>query len=108
MPRDIQEDSRSYIHPDRINQVGKTLLDLSGEQLSESEPSQLRLVIEKAEQFLQVSRKERKTFNKQKEKDRLSRMRSGKVIAKPLSNKQRNYLQSIPKDTISAYLVDRK
>jgi len=46
-----------------------------------------------------------------KAKDQLSQTRSGKAIAKPvgpLSNKQRNYLQSLPKDTIALYLADRK
>jgi len=110
--RDIQEDPRPYdridkIHPDMIHQIGKKTLILNSEEECDSEPNQQSFVLKKAEQFLQKSRKDRKAFKKQKAKDQLSRTRSGKIIAKPLSNKQRQYLQSIPKDTIVEYIADR-
>jgi len=68
-------------------------------------------VVKETKQFLNQSKAERKKFNKQKLKDQLSRIRSGKVIAKPakaLNNKQWKYLQSIPKDTIAEYVANRK
>jgi hypothetical protein len=103
--RDIQENPRPYdgndrIHPDRIHQVGKKTLSLDSEEECDSEPNQQSCVLQEAEQFLQISRKDRKGFNKQKANDQLSQMQSGKIIAIPLSNNQRQYLQSIPKDTI--------
>jgi hypothetical protein len=36
----------------------------------------------------------------------LSQTRSGHVIAKPLAKKQQEYLQSIPKDKIAAYIAE--
>jgi len=112
IPWDIQEDPRSSIasdniHPDRIFQVNTThnASDLEDIDL---EPEQLPQIGESAEQFIWRFWKERKAFNKQKRIDALSRTRSGKVIAKPLSKKQRNYLQPISKNTISAYWADRK
>jgi len=75
-PRDVQEDLRPYtgidnIHPDRIQQVGKETPDLEEEY--DSEPDQQPRVLKEAEQFLSISRKDRKAFNKRKAKDRLSR-----------------------------------
>jgi len=95
-PRDIPEDSR--IHPDRIQQVGRETPDLEEEY--DSEPDQQSRVLKEAEQFVSISRQDRKAFSKKKAKDQLSQTRSEKTIAKSLSNKQRKYLQSIPKDTI--------
>jgi len=74
-------------------------------ELSGSDPDRASRVIEETEEFIKDSRKERKAFKKKPAL--LSRTRSGKIPAKPLSKKQRNHLQSIPKDTISAYLIDR-
>jgi len=113
MPRDIQEDPRPYnevdrVHPDRIHQVRKGTLRSSSEEEWDSEPNLQPAVLKEAGEFLWKSRKERKAFIKQNGKDQLSRMRSGKIIAKPLCNKQRQYLQSIPMDTIVEYIADRK
>jgi len=110
---DIQENPRPYdgndrIHPDRIQQVGKRTLSLDSEEECDLEPNQQSCVLKEAEQFLQISRKDWKGFNKQKANDQLSRTQSGKIIAKLLSNKRRQYLQSIPKDTIVEYIADRK
>jgi len=63
-------------------------------------------IIEQTQKLIADSRKEGNALKKKP--DLLSRTRSGKVLAKPLSKKQKNYLQSIPKDTISAYLIERK
>jgi hypothetical protein len=96
------------IHPDRISQVGQTILDLSNGGPRDVEPSQEPGVVGKTEQLLKTSRKARRVFTKQKRINSLSRTWSGRIIAKPLSNEQRNYLQAIPKDTIATYLEDRK
>jgi len=100
------EEEFDNIHLDRIQQIGKETPDLEKE--FDSEPDQPSRVLKKAEQFLSISKRDRKAFSKKKAKDQLSRTRSGKIIAKPLSNKQRNYLQSIPKDTIVEYIANRK
>jgi len=112
-PRDIQDDPRPYnevdrVHPDRIHQVRKGTLRSSSEEQWDSEPNQQPVVLKEEGEFLRKSRKQRKAFIKQKAKDQLSRTRSGKIIAKPLSTKQRQYLQSIPRDTIVEYIADRK
>jgi len=112
-PRDIQEDQRPYnevdrVHPDRIHQVRKGTLRLSSEEEWDLEPNQQPVVLKEAGEFLWKSRKERKEINNQKGKDQLSWTWSGKIIAKLLSNKQRQYLQSIPRDAIVEYIADRK
>ena len=131
-PRDIQEElpphtESQHIHPDRLPRIDNTThhksdqvesrqgaqiqvlsCDVDDPDLGRSESEQLPQIIKETEQFLVKSRKERKAFNKQKQIDSLSRTTSGKVIIKPLSNKQRSYLESISKDTITAYLANRK
>ena len=111
-PQDIQEHRRfsilsDYNHPGRIFRVNATH-NASHLEDGESEPERLPQIVECAEQLIWRSRKEWKAFNTQKRIDALSRTRSGKVIAKPLSKKQRNYPQSISWNTISAYLANRK
>jgi hypothetical protein len=59
-PRDNQEDSRSYIgldniHPDRIHQVRKTILNLSDAELGESEPSRSSQVVKETEEPSRLS-----------------------------------------------------
>jgi len=108
-PLDTQEESTSgvesqHIQPDRISQVPDTNNDLI---LDSSEQDHHIPVIKKTEQFIQKSRKETKAINKQKQIDSLSRMRSGRIIEKPSTKKQRNYLQTIPKHLISTYLINR-
>jgi len=109
-PRDTQEDSRidlesGYIHSQRISQIDNTTQGICSLELSGSDPDRTLQVIKETDEFIKDSRKERKTSKKKPAL--LSRTRSGKIPAKPLSKQQRNYLQSIPKDTISAYLIDR-
>jgi hypothetical protein len=91
-PRDRQEDARlqNDIHPDRRRQIA-----------SSTE------AIESDKESIPKTRKERKAFNRQKQVDWLSRVRSGKVT-KPLTPGQKKYLQCIPKDTIKEYLENRK
>jgi len=110
-PQGIQEDSRpnirlSHIHPDRESQVHNTIQDISDLRLSGSSDDQHLRIIEETEQYIQKSRKERKNIKKQS--DPLSCTRSEKILANPLFRKQRNYLQSIPKDMIAKYLENRK
>jgi len=76
-----------------------------------SEASNLQLdhieqVIADTEEFIINSKKQRKEFKKKP--DPLTRTRSGKIPVKPLTQKQRNRLQAIPKDTLVAFLKNRK
>jgi len=110
-PRDIQEESRTviesqYIHLDCVTQVHSVTLDVGDLDLNNSQAQYPSQLVEETEQCIQKSRKERKAFNERQEV--LSRTRSGRMLAKLLSNKQRNYLQTIPKDMISKYLINRK
>ena len=82
-------------------QINNTIHDIRGSELSDSESDQELWIIKKTEKFISDSRKERKALRKTP--DLLRSSREGKIPAKPLSKKQRNYLQYIPKDTISAY-----
>jgi len=91
----------SSIHPSRIPQINKDSED------SETERSQAQLdrattVTQNTKKFIGQSRKERRVFKKKP--CALSRTRSGKIPVKPLTNKQRNQLQAIPKDTLVSYL----
>jgi len=70
------------------------------------EPDQLSRIVEDTRQSIPKSQKIRKTDNKHS--DSLLNTSSGKIPVKPLSKKQRNYLQSIPKDTIAAYFGNKK
>jgi len=111
MPRDIQEESSTnigmqHIHPNRISQVHYMIHDISDLNPDNSVPYHASHFIEETEQSIGNSRKETNALGKWMEF--LSCTRSGKIPAKPLSKKQRNCLQSIPKDTISAYLAVRK
>jgi hypothetical protein len=94
------------IHPNRINQVGNLEREISEIVSSDRELSRLLQVKKETEQFLRISWKERKAFHKQKQADQVSKMGSGKVIAKPLSNKRKNFLQSIPTHTLANYLKE--
>jgi hypothetical protein len=110
--RDLHEDLRlgwkeKHIHPDRRNQVPSTNLDISDLDLNASEPGPRPDTLASTERFLQGSQKERKAFSQRKKAEQLSRTRSGKVIAKPLTQGQRRYLQGIPKNTIRDYLDNK-
>jgi len=88
--------------------VANTFPEISDSDFVDKESSLGLGVVVTTKKFRQQSQKDRKAFNKQKSVDQLSRTRSGRVLAKPLTNKQRNHLQSISKDTISEYLKNRK
>jgi len=95
------------VHPDRISQIDNK--DSEDNIEAENSPDGLERatnIIQDAKRFIGQSRKERKAW-KQKPCV-LSRTRSGKIPVKPLTKKQRNRLQEIPKDTISAYLSGRE
>jgi len=87
-PRDVQADSAvnsefSNLHRDRAKQV-----------------------IKETEEFLNNSKRQRKEFKRKS--DPLTRTRSGKIPVKPLTRKQRNRLQAIPKDTLVAFMEGGK
>jgi len=95
----------SFIHTDRIPQVNCTVNDKSEVESSDPETERATSIIQRAQQFIGQSRKERQAL-KHKPRE-LSRTRLGKIPVKPLTKKQRNRLQAISKDTLSAYLAGR-
>jgi len=110
-PRDIQEDpgpseEASLAHPGRINHGDNTIHDISDGLNIDSELEHLSRVIDSSEQFVQYSRKKRKAFGNQKEI--LSRTRSGRIPVPPLTKKQSNRLQAIPKSPLPESLDQRK
>jgi hypothetical protein len=110
--RDLQEDpwlgaEENWVHPERRNQLENINLDIRNLDLNDTNKDSQSQVIESTKAFLAKSQKERKALNKQK-RDRLSRMCSGKIRAKPQTAGQRKYLHCIPKDTIEDYLENRK
>jgi len=107
-PRDIQEAPRSRatsdtVHPDRRAQIHISNDDISSLDIEDSRQENRA---KETEKFISLSRKERKAVTKQNYNN-LSRTRSRKV-KKPITKKQRNYPQSISKDTIIEYLKNRK
>jgi hypothetical protein len=107
-PRDIQEDPRrcarsNIVHPDRRAQVQVSDDDISSLNFEDSRQEN---IVNGTKKFISLSRKEHKAITKQNHSN-LSSTRSGKVT-KPITKKQRNYLQSIPKDMIIEYLENRK
>jgi len=106
--RDLQEDLRirndsSHIHLDRISQIDQNSYD---SDIGDLELDKVEKIIKEDEEFVNNSKKQRNRFARKS--DPLTRTRSGKVPVKPLPKKQKNRLQAIPKDTISAYLAGRK
>jgi len=94
VPRDIQEESRidnetQYIHRDRVFQVQQTNNDVSNLIIDSSGDEQQSRIVRSTKQFISGSRRQRRKLGNQKQVDSLSRTRSGKIIAKPLSKKQR-------------------
>ena len=100
------ENLGSLIHPDRVSQIDNIDKGNSEVEISEPQSDRVTSIIQKANRFIGRSKKDRQAL-KQKPCV-LSRTRSGKVPGKPLTKKQRNRLQAIPKDTISDYLAGRK
>jgi len=105
LPKDLNNTTQgSCVHPDRIFQIDKD------SEVSEAGSSQVQLdrastVIQSAKRFIGQSRKERKAL--EKKPCGLSKTRSGRIPVKPLTKKQRNRLQAIPRATISEYLESR-
>jgi len=91
------------VHPDRISQIGQK--DYNSE-VSNSELNSAEKIIKETKEFINNSKKQRKRFVGNP--DPLTRTRSGKVPVKSLTKKQRNRLQAISKDTLSAYIAGRK
>jgi len=94
-----------HIHPDRILQIGKIISDGDSSKNSDSELGQASRVIKAGKEFIDKSRKERKSFRKNTAL--LTRTRSGNIPRKPLSRNQRNCLQSVSSQTLTAYLNNR-
>jgi len=93
---------KGYIHPDRLSQIDRNSESLEAEN---SEDELVQSIIQGGNKFVNESRKARKAYTKKPSV--LSRTRSGKIPVKPLTKKQRNRLQAISKDTLSAYLAGR-
>jgi hypothetical protein len=91
------------VHPSRQAQVQDSDNILSNPDIAEIRQEE---TAKETEKFIALSRKQRKEFIKQKQSNLLIN-RSGR-ITKPITKKQRNHLQSIPKDTIAEYLKNRK
>jgi len=109
--RVIQQDTQSngessQVQPDEISQVRNTSGDISTLDVGNSKSDWATQIIDITEKFIIDSRRDRKALKKKP--DPLLCTRSGKFSVKPLSKKQRNYLQSIPKDMIAEYLSARK
>lgn len=66
----------------------------------------MQQIIKRGKGFIQQSQKERKVSARKQ--DHLLRIRSEKAFERPLSPKQRNYVQLIPEDTIYTYLPGRE
>jgi len=103
MPRDIQEESRSninqqHIHPDRISRVQDMSNDISNLDRDTLGEELLFQIGKSSKRFVQKSRKPRKGCARKT--DLLTPTSSGKVLAKPLSKRQKNCLQTIPKDIL--------
>jgi len=89
-----------------MTQVENTINSNHEGESVEPESDRATSIIQSANKFIGKSRKERRALDQGSYV--LSRTRSGKVPIKPLTKKQRNRLQAIPKDTISAFLAERK
>ena len=96
----------SGVHPDRISQVNDTVNSSYEIESSEPELESASKVIQNAKKFINQSRKERRALAIKPSV--LSCTRSGKILSKPLNQKQRNRLQAISKDTLIKYLESRK
>jgi phosphate starvation-inducible protein PhoH len=107
-PRDTQEDLRNRATLNNVYPSRQAQVQDSDDILSSSDIAEIRQeeTAKETEKFIALSRKERKEFIKQKQSNLLIN-RSGRSI-KPITKKQRNYLQSISKDTIAEYLKNRK
>jgi len=99
------ENQENQIHPYRILQIGKGSESPETEN-SQTESDRVTSIVQSTGRFIEQSRKERKAL-RQKPFE-LPCTRSGKIPGKPLTKKQRNRLQAIPKDIISEYLRLRK
>jgi len=111
IPQDIEEDFRSIpasrqVQPDEISQVWYTICDISHPEVGNLESDCATQSIDKTGKFINDSRRDTKALKKKP--DPSSHTRSGKVPVKPWWKRQRNFLQSIPKDMIAEYLSARK
>jgi len=95
-----------YDHPDRKGQVDNTTNGNGSARNSDSDSGRASRVIKETKEFLRKSQKERKKLRGKP--DPFARTRSGQIPVLALSRKQKNCLRAIPKDTIAAYLRQRK
>jgi len=103
---EVQPLSSGQIHPDRISQIDNADSDSCEVEDNDPESDRVASITQQVGQFVDQSRNQRLALKRKP--CLLSRTRSGKIPVKPLTKKQRNRLQAIPKDTLSAYLVNRK
>jgi len=90
-----------------IQQVSATPRDLQSDSRGDSDPELNRVeqVTKETREFLNWSKKQQN--NLKKKPDPLTRTRSGAIPVKPLTRKQRNWLQAIPKNTLAGRLAER-
>jgi len=99
-------ESAGRVHRDRISQIDTTVHGRYESENSEPEIDRATLIIREAKRFVQLSRKERNSLKKKP--CGLSKTRSGKIPAKPLTKKRKDRLGAIPEATLSKYLESRK
>jgi len=96
----------SCIHPERKPQIDSTVKESYEVVSSEPNSERATSIIQSARKFVGQSKKARKALKQNS--CLLSRTRSGKIPVKPLTQKQRNRLQAISKDTLVAYMKGRE
>jgi len=85
-----------------MNRIDSTINGNCSSKNCDSELDRAEEVLKETEEFPKYSKKQRKEFKRKS--DPLTRTRSGKIPVKPLTKKQKNWLQAIPRDTLIAFL----
>jgi hypothetical protein len=108
-PRDTQEDPRRNFGTGNIQPDWKAQFLSSNDDISnlDLEDTRQEGFVKRTKQFIQLSKEAQKAYNMHKQSELISRTQTGKVT-KPMSKKQRNRLEGIPKDSIVEYLKNRK
>ena len=108
----INKPSEHYIDPDLISRIADDLDNKNSfEELAkaatrsiDSETDRQDKYLKATEEFIQYSKRERRAFNQKKELAPLHKTRSGNIVFKPLTKKQKNRLNAIPTDTLSTFI----
>jgi len=93
---------KGHIHTDRLFQIDRDSESLEAEN---SQDELVQSIVQSGNKFVNKSRKVKQALTQKPSV--LTRTRSGKIPVQTLTKKQRNRLQAISKDTLSAYLADR-